>query len=435
MALDTRAAAAKAIAQVFRQQGSLASALPPVLKQVKPQDKGLLQELCYGSLRYFHRLNHSLQGLLTQPLKAKDQDIQALLLIGCYQLDYSRIPAHAAVASCVEACRALKKPWACKLVNGVLRNYQRQATNQHDMSAQPWLEHSHPKWFYNRLQKAWPDYADDILLQNNQHPPFSLRLNLERLSVDQYLDLLSQRGISARACPFSPNGITLEKPCPVEQLPHFEDGWLSVQDEAAQFSAHLLELADDQHILDACCAPGGKTGHILELAKNPSLTAIDTEAKRLKRVEENLARLGFSAKLLCADASDTRLWFDGEQFDRILLDAPCSATGVIRRHPDIKLLRKPQNIEELCEIQKRLLESLWPLLKPGGILLYATCSVLPEENDEQITQFLAHHADAEEYAIEAPWGVAVAHGRQLFPQAQGHDGFYYARLQKNKQKA
>ncbi|MBB6520166.1 16S rRNA (cytosine(967)-C(5))-methyltransferase RsmB [Pseudoteredinibacter isoporae] len=433
MALDTRAAAARAIAQVFKQQGSLASALPPLLKQVSAQDKGLLQELCYGSLRYFHRLNASLLGLLKQPLKTKDQDIQALLLIGCYQLDYSRIPPHAAVASCVEACRALKKPWACKLVNGVLRNYQRQEAS--DNSDQPWLEHSHPKWFYKRLHKAWPDLADDILQQNNQHPPFTLRLNLERASVTDYLALLAEQGIAARACEFSPEGITLEKPCPVEQLPHFDEGWLSVQDEAAQFSARLLELADDQHILDACCAPGGKTGHILELAKNPSLTAVDTEAKRLKRVEENLARLGFSATLRCADASDTEQWFDGKRFDRILLDAPCSATGVIRRHPDIKLLRKPQNIDELCEIQKRLLENLWPLLKPGGILLYATCSVLPEENDAQITQFLAHHADAEEYTIDAPWGVAGAHGRQLFPQANGHDGFYYARLQKNEQKA
>lgn len=431
MALDTRAAAAKAIAQVFRQQGSLASALPPLLKQVKAQDKGLLQELCYGSLRYFHQLNQRLQGLLQQPLKAKDQDIQALLLIGCYQLDYSRIPAHAAVASCVEACRALKKPWACKLVNGVLRNYQRQ-DEQDQHTDQPWLEHSHPKWFYKRLQQAWPEVADDILQQNNQHPPFSLRLNLDRISVDDYLTLLSKHDITARACEFSPDGITLEKPCPVDRLPHFDEGWLSVQDEAAQFSARLLELEDDQTILDACCAPGGKTGHILELAKNPTLTAIDSEAKRLKRVEENLARLGFSAKLVCADASDTESWFDGERFDRILLDAPCSATGVIRRHPDIKLLRKPQNIVELCEIQKRLMEKLWPLLKPGGILLYATCSVLPEENEEQIQQFLDHHSDAEEYAIDAPWGISVAHGRQLFPQANRHDGFYYARLQKNK---
>ena len=428
MALDTRAAAAKAIAQVFRQQGSLASALPPLLKQVSPQDKGLLQELCYGSLRYFHHLNQHLQALLKQPLKAKDQDVLALLLIGCYQLSYSRIPPHAAVASCVEACRALKKPWACKLVNAILRSYQRLEPQEN--TEQPWLKTSHPKWFFNRVKNAWPKQADDILEQNNQHPPFSLRLNLNRISTVDYLALLAEQDIAARACSYSPDGITLEKPCSVDLLPHFQEGFLSVQDEAAQFSAHLLNLSDNLSVLDACCAPGGKTGHILELANNLSVTAIDTEAKRLKRVEENLTRLGFEAKLICADAADTDNWHNGEPFDRILLDAPCSATGVIRRHPDIKLLRKPKNIIELCEIQQRLLEKLWPLLKPGGILLYATCSVLPDENELQIQSFLEHHQDAKELNIDAPWGESVSFGRQLFPQKDGHDGFYYARLQK-----
>lgn len=428
MALDTRAAAAKAIAQVFKQQGSLASALPPLLKQVTPQDKGLLQELCYGSLRYFHLINQHLQGLLKQPLKPKDQDIQALLIIGCYQLDYSRIPPHAAVASCVEACRALRKNWACKLVNAVLRSYQR--LEDRDISSQPWLEQSHPKWLYKQIQQAWPDQANAILEQNNQHPPFSLRVNRQRLSRDDYLKLLDQQGIDASACQFSPDGITLAKPCPVELLPNFMDGWLSVQDEAAQFSAGLLQIEDNQRILDACCAPGGKTGHILECAKGISLTAIDTEAKRLKRVEENLQRLNLSAKLICDDAGNTDAWFDGQAFDRILLDAPCSATGVIRRHPDIKLLRKPNNILELCEIQQTLLEKLWATLKPGGILVYATCSVLPQENEMQISAFLEKHSDAQELKIDAHWGCKVSHGRQLFPQPGGHDGFYYARLQK-----
>lgn len=432
MAKDTRAAAALAISQLFRQQGSLASALPPLINQVKPQDKGLLQDLCYGSMRYFHRLNAGLQPLLSTPLKAKDQDILALLYIGAYQMEFSRVPAHAAVASCVDACRALKKPWASKLVNAILREYQRQMPIQLD-SKQAWLNQSHPKWFYKSLENAWPEHFESILKNNNDHPPFTLRVNQAITTREDYLALLSNAGIDAHATPYSPMGITLVKPCSVDLLPHFSDGWASVQDEAAQLACELLQLEDRQAALDACCAPGGKTCHLLEAQKDLTLTAIDSEAKRLVRVEENLERLKLKAKLVCEDAGNTSAWWDGEAYDRILLDAPCSATGVIRRHPDIKLLRKPANIEELVEIQRHLLESLWACLKPGGILVYATCSVLPQENHLQIERFLLNNSDARELKINEDWGIATSFGRQLFPQTQGHDGFYYARVQKVEQ--
>jgi len=427
--LDTRAAAAQAIAQVFRQQGSLSGALPPLSAKVSPQDKALLQQLCFGVMRYFHRLNSGVAPLVSKQLKQKDQDIYALLLLGAYQLEYSRVPAHAAVASCVEACRALKKDWACKFVNGVLRSYQRAmpiAVN----AEQGWLEHSHPKWLYKALQQAWPQQVEAILSNNNEHPPFTLRVNQQHHSRAEYLELLQQDGLEANANAYSSVGITLAKPCSVDKLPGFELGWVSVQDEAAQLAAELIQLQPGQHVLDACCAPGGKTCHLLEAQNQLAVTAVDSEARRLPRVEQNLERLGLNAKIICADASATDDWWDGELFDRILLDAPCSATGVIRRHPDIKLLRKPADIVKLAALQDQLLRALWPTLKPGGILLYATCSVLPAENAEQISQFIENTEDAEDLPIAADWGTAANYGRQLFPTAGGNDGFYYSLLRK-----
>lgn len=428
---DSRAAAAIAIAQVFLQQGSLSGALPPLSANLAPQDRGLLQQLCFGVMRYFHQLNAGLSPLLSKPLNQKDQDIYALLLVGAYQLEHSRVPAHAAVSSCVEACRALKKDWACKLVNGVLRNYQRAMPIELDPK-QAWLEHSHPKWLYKALHQAWPDHYQDILANNNQHPPFTLRVNQRHHNREQYLSLLEAEKIAAAACPYSDVGITLESPCDVHTLPGFNLGWVSVQDEAAQLAACLLELQAGHRVLDACCAPGGKTGHILEQQDQLDVTAIDSEQRRLGRVHENLDRLQLQAEVICADASATEPWWDGVHYDRILLDAPCSATGVIRRHPDIKLLRKPADIVKLAAIQYELLQALWPLLKPGGIFLYATCSVLPQENALQIGKFLQDTSDAEELPIDAEWGIATDHGRQLLPQPKGTDGFYYSLLRKLK---
>ncbi len=429
--LSVRAAAAETLAKILRNQGSLSSLLPQVSLQVGENDRGLLQELCFGSCRYYPQLAAYIELLLDKPLRAKDTDIQALLLVGLYQLLHTRIPDHAAIGETVEVTRYFKKSWATKLVNGVLRSFQRdKAKLDENLAINRAFQSNHPAWLEGMLRKAWPDAVDELLRANNQHPPFTLRLNLARVSRQAYLQQLADLGIVAAATRFSPYGITLERPCDPRQLPGFVDGWLSVQDEAAQLSAELLQLSPNMQVLDACAAPGGKTGHLLELEPSLRVTALDVETRRLARVRENLARLGVSADIRCGDGTQPQAWWDGELYDRILLDAPCSATGIIRRHPDIKLLRTPEEIAKLAELQGRLLDSLWPLLKPGGLLVYATCSVMPRENSQVVEAFLKRQADASSDPLEASWGLAQPCGRQLLPQLQGHDGFYYARLLK-----
>lgn len=432
MALDVRVAAARTIAAVLAQGQSLNQCLPEFSQQVPPRDKSLLQELCFGCARWQPRLQTIAEALMEKPLRAKDQDIHALLLVGLYQLMFTRIPDHAAIGSCVEAAKKLKKPWASRLLNGVLRNFQR---NRNELEArlnqQPNFQYSHPQWLIDEIARAWPDHWQQLLDANNRHPPMTLRVNQRKITRDRYLEKLSRAGITTTASPYSPNGLTLDKPQDPEALPGFAEGEVSVQDEAAQLAAELLELGPGQRVLDACCAPGGKTCHMLEREPElASVTALDVEARRMQRVQENLTRLDLTAELITADATELNTWWDGVNFDRILLDAPCSATGVIRRHPDIKLLRRQTDIAKLAALQLRLLSSLWSSLKPGGTLLYATCSVLPQENEQLVEEFVAATDDAEHLAIEAPWGVARPYGRQLFPQVAGHDGFYYARLRK-----
>mgnify|MGYP005851529393 CR=1 FL=1 len=427
-----RATAARLIAELLRHKGSLASLLPHYQQRVPERDRGLLQELCYGSLRWQPRLEAYLGQLVTKPLKAKDADIQALLLLGLYQLTDTRIPDHAAIGATVEAAKTLKKPWASGLINGVLRRFQREhETLDTQLVLNPEFVTAHPQWLIERLKSAWPEAFERIIEGNNSHPPLTLRLNLERASRADYIAQLGELGIMARPTPFSPQGLILEEATDLQALPLFAEGGVSVQDEAAQLSAGLLELAPGQRVLDACSAPGGKTGHILETQPNlAQLVALDLEERRLKRVRENLARLGVEAQVVCGDAGQPDSWWNGQPFDRILLDAPCSATGIIRRQPDIKLLRGPADIAKLVRLQARLLDALWPLLAPGGKLLYASCSIMPEENSQQVQAFLARHPDAVEEPITADWGQAQNCGRQLLPNKQGHDGFYYARLRK-----
>jgi 16S rRNA (cytosine967-C5)-methyltransferase len=432
MALSARTAAAQVIAQILRQQGSLSSALPAMQPRVSESERALMQELCFGTLRWQPQLDVYLQQLLDKPLRGKDSDIQALLLMGLYQLLYTRIPDHAAIGETVEVTRALKKNWATKLVNGVLRRFQREK-NDLDLKlhADTVFNTAHPLWLANRLRDAWPEQLDEIVRANNAHPPFTLRLNTRQYDRQNYLKDLSALSIEAHATAFSPSGITLTQAVDPRTLPLFEVGGLSVQDEAAQLSAGLLELVPGQRVLDACCAPGGKTGHILE--REPQLeevVALDADERRLVRVRENLARLNVNATLLCGDASQPDSWWDGKLFDRILLDAPCSATGIIRRHPDIKQLRTAEDIQRLAALQGELLDGLWPLLKPDGVLLYATCSIMPEENRDVIAAFVARQPEAHCDELVAEWGIAQAFGRQLLPNAEGHDGFYYARLRK-----
>lgn len=430
--MNPRLAATKALTPVLQGKASLASSLPNLLAQVDEQNKGLTQELTLGTARWQPRLEILLNKLLEKPLKSADKDIEALLYIGLYQLLYMRIPAHASINETVSCVNNLKKTWAKGLVNAVLRRAQRESTQIFaDLDKDPVIHTAHPRWLQKRLKNDWPEHWQAICEANNIHAPMTLRVNKHYTDRDHYLELLNQKNIKAASCLFSPEAIQLLEPCAVELLPFFAEGWVSVQDEAAQLAAHLLDLQPKQRILDACCAPGGKTCHILELQPDLlKVTAIDSEPKRLERVQENLQRLNLQAELKVADGRRIEDWWDSKPFDRILLDAPCSATGVIRRHPDIKLTRRVEDITPLAQLQQELLQAIWPTLAVGGILVYATCSVLSEENSDNIAQFLAKHTNARELDIAAEWGIKQTHGRQLFPQISGHDGFYYAKLMK-----
>ncbi len=428
--MNPRLAAAKALAAVLNGKASLNSSLPTQLDKVEDRDRGFTQDLAFGTARWQPRLSALAAKLLQKPFKAADADVEALLLVGLYQLLYTRVPAHAAIGETVGCADKLKKPWAKALLNAVLRRAQREseallAELEHD----PVVRTAHPRWLQKSLKAFWPEQWEAICAANNAHPPMILRVNRRHRSRDAYLQLLTDAGINATPCVYSVDGIVLEAAADVRSLPGFAEGWISVQDEAAQLAADLLDLAPGQRVLDACCAPGGKTCHILEVEKDlAGVVAVDLEAKRLVRVRENLARLGLSAELIAADGRDTATWWDGKPFQRILLDAPCSATGVIRRHPDIKLTRQPDDIAALAVLQGELLDALWPTLEVGGILLYATCSTLPTENTEVIEAFLARTSGARELDLATAAGIKQPHGRQLLAQEGGHDGFYYAKL-------
>ncbi|NWA69595.1 16S rRNA (cytosine(967)-C(5))-methyltransferase RsmB [Pseudomonas reactans] len=428
--MNPRLAAAKALAAVLQGKASLNSSLPTQLDKVEDRDRGFTQDLAFGTARWQPRLSALATKLLQKPFKAADADVEALLLVGLYQLLYTRVPAHAAIGETVGCADKLKKPWAKALLNAVLRRAQREseallAELEHD----PVVRTAHPRWLQKSLKAFWPEQWEAICAANNAHPPMILRVNRRHHSRDAYLQLLTDADINATSCVYSIDGIVLEAATDVRSLPGFAEGWISVQDEAAQLAADLLDLAPGQRVLDACCAPGGKTCHILEVEKDlTGVVAVDLEAKRLVRVRENLARLGLSAELIAADGRDTATWWDGKPFQRILLDAPCSATGVIRRHPDIKLTRQPDDIAALAVLQGELLDAMWPTLEVGGILLYATCSTLPTENTEVIEAFLARTSGARELDLATTAGIKQPHGRQLLAQEGGHDGFYYAKL-------
>ena len=430
--LSARVAAAEVLAHVLRGQ-SLSALLPKYASRVLEKERSLFKEICFGSLRWYPQIALLIKRLVEKPLREKDLEIQGLIACGIYQLMHMRTSEHAVVNETVAATKGLNRVWAKGLVNAVLRTFQREKASllqeQLDNSV---FQTAHPKWLLKKLEQAWsPDLAAEIVSGNNERGPMTLRVNTLRQTRDDYLERLKATDIIAERTQYSSVGITLEAAVDVLQLPGFEEGEISVQDEAAQLAASLLLLEPNQTVLDACCAPGGKTCHILETEPGiKSLLAIDSEPRRLLKVEENLDRLKLQSDLKAADASDLDAWWDKTPFDRILLDAPCSATGVIRRHPDIKILRKPSDIDKLAEIQATLLERLWQTLANEGILVYATCSVLPEENDQVVKAFVGSREDVEIMTIDASWGEITDCGRQLFPTTDGHDGFYYARLRK-----
>ena len=417
-----RIIAAQCIQQVVEQGASL-SAILDICNEKSP----LVQELCYGGIRYYFELNDILQQLLGKPIRNKDKLIHYLLLLGIYQLRYLNIPAHAAVSETVNCAKTIGKSWAKNLINAVLRNYQRQKfENLTDEQAC----FNHPQWLIDHYKQAWPEHWQDILHENNQRAPLSLRINNSKISTTEYLSLLTEQQFQAKTYPAIPSAIILEQPCPVEQLPKFKAGYASVQDLAAQRCAYLLGIKAQDRVLDACSAPGGKTCHLLELNSSIELTAIDIEAIRNQRTQENLSRLHLQAKVINANAADVASWWDQQLFDCILLDAPCSATGVIRRHSDIKLLRKVTDIDVLQKTQLTLLQQLWKTLKPQGRLLYTTCSVLPDENDQVIKIFLTQQQEAATLPISLEVGLATQHGWQILPGQQQMDGFYYCLLSK-----
>jgi len=424
-----RAVAAQVLLAVEQGQ-SLSQCLPPALSRLAESHRPTLQALCFGTCRWFFRLDGELQGRLKKPLKPVDRVVHHLMLVALFQLRHSQQANYAVLNETVEACRALDKPHLTGLVNGVLRAAEREGepTARNDS-----VNFSHPQWMVEKLRHNWPHDWHTILETNNTQAPMTLRVNARRFNRDAYLAQLNDAGIQARGTPFAPHGIQLAEPVPVDRLPYFADGAVSVQDEAAQLCTTLLDLAAGQRVLDACAAPGGKTCAILEACEGlDEVVAIDESADRLPRIEENLERMDLTATVQQADAANTDQWWDGRPFDRILLDVPCSATGVIRRHPDIKLLRRESDIVPLADIQLGLLNALWLTLKPGGRLVYATCSVFPQENHRIIRRFLKQTDNAEPLEPDVPWGRDTDAGRQLLPVPHGHDGFFYAVLEKSE---
>lgn len=421
--LGARAVAARLLAPVILAE----HALNLDAKGVTSDNRALVQTLTMGVLRNYFYLRALADQLLAKPLKKKDTDIVALILLGLYQLDALRTPDHAAIAETVEAAKQLGKQWAAKLVNGVLRHFQRRQDElkQHIL-ADDAAQYNHPLWLLERLRRDYPDQWPQIVTANNQQPPICLRANTLKLQREHLVTQFS--GVEVEMLEHANDGLRLLSPVVVTDLPGFTEGCFSVQDEAAQLAAPLLHGGAPTKILDACSAPGGKASHLAERYPDAELTCIELEQARLAKVKENFARLQLTADFVCADASALDTWWDGRLFDAILLDAPCSGSGVVRRHPDIKLLRRESDVAKLARLQQDLLTCLWPTLAPGGVLLYATCSILPDENEAVVRRFLDAVADAEHDPIRASWGQARSLGRQLLPQQGGHDGFYYCRL-------
>jgi len=430
----SRFVALKMTLNVIEDGRSLSQVLPEGLAQFSDRrERSFVQNLVLGTLRWQARLEAIRSALIKKPLKSKDADVDQLIVLGLFQILYTQTPAHAAVSSTVEVVKRLKKPWAKGVVNGVLRNFIRQLEEIcAEVDLKPAQKFSHPQWFFKAMRKAYPEHWESALAANNEIAPLTLRNNCRAQSRDEFMQELAQADIANHPHPMCEQGIVLEQSCDITQLPGYDEGAFSVQDGAAQQAAQLLQPKAGEFILDACAAPGGKTSHLLELSDNQAqVLAIEKEPERLERLAENLYRLDLHCDYQVGDASQPEQWWNQQPFDKILLDAPCSATGIIRRHPDIKWHRTQEDINALTELQAQILDKLWPTLKAGGRMLYATCSVLPAENSEQMAQFLQRHSDAKLIAIAPEDSPAQAeYGWQILPNEHGMDGFYYCLLEK-----
>jgi 16S rRNA (cytosine967-C5)-methyltransferase len=421
---ELRATAARIGARVLATRVPVETALMGVAHLAR--DASLLRALVFAALRWHHRLEWQLKRLLTRPLAPSDTELAALLRVGLVQLQALRTPTHAAVSATVDACRLIGRKHAQGLVNAVLRRFLRERTTllaegAHSLEA----HHSHPTWLIEALRGDWGERTESILAANNALPPLWVRVNRRVMEPERYLQMLHERGIDARTDPRAQSAVLLAEPLPAASIPGFTDGVVSIQDAGAQLAAEMLDLGAGQRVLDACAAPGGKTAHILETRPDlQCVVALDRDAERLERVRENLERLKLEATLVHADACTPGDWWDGRPFERILLDAPCSALGVIRRHPDIKVHRTAADVAAAIERQALLLDALWPLLAPGGRLVYATCTLLNGENTEQVARFCARTPDAIAVPPTAPAGL------QILPGEANMDGFYYACLRK-----
>ncbi len=438
-ALNTRFIALKICLSVVEHGRSLSQSLGEGLEQFSDKrDRAFAQNLVMGTLRWQGRLEAIREHLLKKKIKTKDQDINQLILLGLYQIIYLDTPEHAAVSATVAVTQSLKKPWAKGLLNAVLRNFIREKVAIcAAVDKKPAYKYAHPQWLTKKIRLAYPKNWQEILTANNQPAPLSIRVNprvQSRQALAQQLQLFSETeewNFELTQHPYSPQALVFNQGVDITQLPSYEAGGFSVQDPAAQQAAYILNPQAGEAILDACAAPGGKTTHLLEISDNQAdIFALEKNPERIERLNENLYRLDLNATVEIGDASLPDNWWDGQLYDKILLDAPCSATGIIRRHPDIKWHRTPEDITELVNLQNKILQALWPLLKPKGRLLYATCSILPEENTLQMANFLTSEPSAEEVKLNVSWGTNDTIGRQILPGELGMDGFYYCLLEK-----